>query len=230
MEAPALHSPARAIAEVALVTAAYIAFAHLGLATVDLSSALPAFLSDREAQVGAGFLVGALAQLLFVAVAATIIPTMRDAIRATFRRAPKPAWVIALVAAAVQCITIIVFFLPDPTHVVELSSRHALLLPLPLADGWSQEVMFRGYILFRLSKANVAIPFQIALSALAFSSIHFGYIGSAGLGVLWPLVGTATLGGILAWSVAEGRGSILPAVVAHVVILIVVQPWLAMAA
>ena len=229
MAAAASDSSVRAIVEVALVTAAYIAFAHLGVATIDLSSALPSFLTDREAQVGAGFLAGALAQLLFVAVAATLIPTMREAIRATFRRAPKPAWVIALIAAAVQCITVVLFFLPDPTNVVELSARHAVLFPLPLADGWSQEVMFRGYILFRLSRADVAIPLQVALSALAFSSIHFGYIGSEGLGAFWPLVGTATLGGILAWSVVEGRGSILPAVVAHLVILVVVQPWLALA-
>jgi membrane protease YdiL (CAAX protease family) len=75
----------------------------------------------------------------------------------------------------------------------------------------------------------VAIRWQIALSALAFATIHLGYIGSEGLGVFWPLVGTATLGGILAWSVVEGRGSILPAVVAHVAILVVVQPWLALA-
>lgn len=219
----------RAIAEIALVTAAYISFAHLSVAKLDLSSALPAFLSDREASVGAGFLAGAFAQLLFIVVAAAFIPKMRDAIRATFKRAPKPSWIIALVAAGIQCATVVAFFLPDPMNVVELSVRHAVLLPLPLADGWSQEVMFRGYILFRLARAGVAIPLQIAFSALAFSTIHLGYIGSEGLGVFWPLVGTATLGGILAWSVVEGRGSILPAVVAHLVILMVVQPWLAMA-
>lgn len=222
-------SPTRAIAEVALVTAAYIGFAHLSVVAFDLSSALPDVLTDNEARVGAVFLVGAIAQLLFIAVAALFIPTMRTAIRATVRSAPNRAWVIALVAAAVQCVTVVVFFIPEPTNVVELSARHAVLFPLPLADGWSQEVMFRGYLLIRLCRAGVAIPFQIALSALAFASIHLGYIGPEGLGVLWPLVGTATLGGILAWSVVEGRGSILPAVVAHILILVVVQPWLSMA-
>lgn len=227
--ARAADRPARAIGEVAIVTAAYVAFAHFGVANLDLSWMLPAFLGERETLVGSGFLAGALAQLLFVALAATVVQTIRDAIRATFRKAPKPAWIIALVAAAVQCFTVIVFFLPDPSNVVELSARHAVLLPLPLADGWSQEVMFRGYIVFRLARADVVAPLQIALSAIAFSSIHLGYIGSEGLGVFWPLVGTATLGGILAWSVVKGRGSILPAVVAHLIILAVVQPWLAMA-
>jgi hypothetical protein len=217
------------MAEVALLTAAYIGFAHLCVARFDLSSLLPDFLTDKEARVGASFLVGAVAQLLFVMVAAAVLPTMREATRATLKPAPKPAWIVALVAAGIQCVTVLAFFLPDPTDVVELSARHAVLFPLPLADGWSQEVMFRGYIIFRLTRAGVAIRWQIALSALAFATIHLGYIGSEGLGVFWPLVGTATLGGILAWSVVEGRGSILPAVVAHVAILVVVQPWLALA-
>jgi hypothetical protein len=216
--------------EVALVTVTYIGFAHFSVSSFDLSSAFPDTLGEKESRVGAVFLVGALAQLLFIGVAALFIPTMREAIRATFRSAPRQAWLIALAAAAIQCATLILFFLPDPLNVVEFSGRHALLFPLPLADGWSQEVMFRGYVIFRLAGAGVAVPAQIALSALAFASIHLGYIGSDGFGVFWPLIGTATLGGILAWSVVEGRGSILPAVVAHVAILAVVQPWLGMAA
>jgi hypothetical protein len=228
--APLPESAVRATIEVALVAAAYIGWAHFSVASVDLSPVLPDFLTDRETQVGAVFLVGAIAQLLFIALLAGFSPTMREAVRATIRRAPRPAWIIALVAAAVQCVTVAIFFLPQPINILELSPRHAVLFPMPLADGWSQEVVFRGYILFRLSRAGVAVPLQIALSALAFAIIHLGYIGSEGLGVFWPLVGTATLGGILAWSAVEGRGSILPAVVAHLVILVVVQPWLALAA
>ncbi len=56
-----------------------------------------------------------------------------------------------------------------------------------------------------------------------------GYIRSDGLGIFWPLIGTATLGAFLAWSVVAVRGSILPAAVAHMVIIAVVQPWLAFA-
>ena len=100
---------------------------------------------------------------------------------------------------------------------------------LPLADGWTQEVMFRGYVVLRLARAEVSAAVQIAISALAFAGIHVGYMTSEGLGVMWPLVGTATLGGILAWSVVRGGGSILPATVAHLIILVVVQPWLALA-
>jgi hypothetical protein len=223
-----LGSQGRAILDVALLSAAYIGFAHFSVANVDLATALPAFLSEREARVGAVFLVGAVAQVLFIAAAAAFLPAMRKAVRATAQRAPGSAWFIALMAAAIQCATVIIFFLPDPSAVVEVSPRHAALLPLPLADGWSQEVVFRGYVILRLCTAGVSVALQIALSALAFASIHVGYVGSEGLGVFWPLVGTATLGGMLAWSVVQGRGSILPATVAHIIILVVVQPWLAL--
>jgi hypothetical protein len=221
--------PARALGEVALVVAAYIGFAHFSVSKLDLGSALPAFLTEREARTGGTFLVGALAQFLFVIVSAVFIPTVRDAVRATARPAPRHAWFIALAAAAIQCATVVIFFLPNPLFVLEWSARHAVLSPLPLADGWTQEVIFRGYVIFRLARAGVGVGLQIGLSALAFASIHLGYIGSEGLGVFWPLVGTAMLGGILAWSVVQGRGSILPATVAHILILIIVQPWLSLA-
>jgi hypothetical protein len=215
--------------EVVLVAAAYISFAQISAAKIDIGSELPPFLTDREARIGGVFLVGAIAQLLFVAAAAAAIPTMRDAVRSTAKTAPPQAWFIALTAAAIQCATVMIFFIPDPLVVVEASPRHAVLFPLPLADGWSQEVVFRGYVLLRLARAGLPVALQIAFSSLAFAGIHLGYIGSDGLGVFWPLVGTASLGAVLAWSVVQGRGSILPATVAHILILIVVQPWLALA-
>lgn len=221
---------ARIVIEVVLVTAAYVAFSQIAVRQFDAASLFTNAVSEREARVGGVFLIGAVAQLLFVLAAVTLaLPAFREAARATLRPAPGQAWVIALMAAAIQCATIAAFFLPDPIRIVEVSERHALLGVLPLTDGWTQEVVFRGYVLLRLAKVDVPIIAQICASAIAFASMHLGYIGSAGLGLIWPMIGTATLGAILAWSVVVGRGSILPATVAHLVILIVVQPWLGLA-
>ncbi len=217
--------------EVVLVTAAYVVFTRLSIATFGAAHLLVGYVGENEARIGGVFLVGALAQLLFViaAIALAPIPQFKEAARATLRPAPAQAWFIALAAAAIQCATIAAFFIPDATRIAEVSARNLILSLVPITDGWTQEVVFRGYILLRLAKARVPIPFQIVISALAFASIHVGYIGSDGLGVFWPLVGTATLGGFLAWSVVAARGSILPAVVAHMAIIAVVQPWLAFA-
>lgn len=218
------------IAEVALVVAAYVAFAHLSVANFDAAPLLPKFLSSREAAVGGTFLVGAVAQLLFVLAAASLPSAVdfRRAIRNTWQPAPRSAWIIAMVAAAIQCATVALFFIPDPAVLVELSARHALLPWLAVTDGWTQEVVFRGYVILRLAKAGLPVWFQVGASAAAFAAIHLGYIGSDGLGVWWPLVGTATLGAFLALSVVAGKGSLLPAVAAHVLILLIIQPWLSL--
>ena len=225
-----LKTPAWVAAEVSLVTAAYVSLSHLAVWHLDAVPLLPNSLSEKEARIGSVFLIGALAQLLFVLVAVAIaVPGFREAARAILRQAPPQAWFIALAAAAIQCATVAAFFIPDASRIFELSQRNILLTILPLADGWTQEVMFRGYILLRLAKAEIPISGQIAASAIAFASIHLGYIGSAGVGFVWPLIGTATLGAILAWSVVVARGSLLPATVAHVVIIAVTQPWLVLA-
>ena len=217
-------------AEVALVTAAYIAVAHLAVASVDAAPALPDYLSAREAAVGGVFLVGAIAQLLFVIAAAAVsMPGFREAIRSSWRAAPGEAWFIALAAGAIQCATIALFFIPEPAQIFELSARNGLLSVLAVTDGWSQEVVFRGYVLLRLAKAGLPVWLQVALSGAAFAAIHVGYIGSDELGVIWPRVGTATLGGVLALSVIRGKGSLLPAVTAHALVILIVQPWLALA-
>jgi membrane protease YdiL (CAAX protease family) len=213
-----------------MVTAAYMALSHLAVWHLDAVPLLPSLPSEREAHIGSVFLIGALAQLLFVLAAiAVAVPGFREAARATLQTAPSQAWFIALAAAAIQCGTVVAFFIPDASRIFELSERNVLLTILPLTDGWTQEVMFRGYILLRLAKADIPIFGQIAASATAFASIHLGYIGSAGLGFVWPLLGTATLGGILAWSVVVARGSILPVTAAHLIIIAVTQPWLALA-
>ncbi len=215
--------------EVALVTAAYIAVARLAIASVDAAPALPDYLSAREAAVGGVFLVGAVAQLLFVIAAAASVPGFREAIRSSWRAAPGDAWFIALAAGAIQCVTIALFFIPEPAQIFELSARNGLLSALAVTDGWSQEVMFRGYLLLRLAKAGLPVWLQIAASGVAFAAIHVGYIGSDGLGVVWPVVGTATLGAVLALSVIRGKGSLLPAITAHALVILIVQPWLALA-
>lgn len=217
--------------EVALVTLTYIAATQLAVAAFDAAPLLPQSLGPAEARTGGVFLVGALCQLGFVAALAGPIAhrTFRQAVRLSFKPAPGRAWFIALSAAAIQCVTVALFFVPDPAVFLELSARKALLASITVPDGWTQEVVFRGYLILRLAQAGLPGWLQVAASGAAFASIHLGYIGSEGLGVFWPLVGTFMLGGVLALSVLAGRGSLLPAIVSHMLIVLIVQPWLALA-
>ena len=100
---------------------------------------------------------------------------------------------------------------------------------VPAADGWSQEVVFRGYVPFRLARAGVPALVQILLSGSLFAAIHLGYAGDSAWEFLSPLVGTFMLGCFYAWAVRSGGGSLKPVIVCHMLIIVVLQPWLALA-
>jgi membrane protease YdiL (CAAX protease family) len=112
---------------------------------------------------------------------------------------------------------------------LELSNLNLILSIVPAADGWSQEVLFRGYVLFRLARAQVSPTVQILLSGGLFAAIHFGYAGESAFEFLAPLIGTFMLGCFYAWAVRKGCGSLKPVIVCHVLIIVVLQPWLALA-
>jgi membrane protease YdiL (CAAX protease family) len=110
-----------------------------------------------------------------------------------------------------------------------LSGLNLILSAVPAADGWSQEVLFRGYVLFRLARAGVPAIAQILLSGSLFAAIHFGYAGETAWAFLAPLVGTFMLGCFYAAAVRSGGGSLKPVICCHMLIIIILQPWLALA-
>jgi hypothetical protein len=227
---PATARAGAGLIEVLLVAALYIALAHAAVHAFDASTLLPEGLGSRERQVGGGFAVGALAQLGLLALLACTLARQEvlEAARSTVRPASGRSWVIALVAAAIHVSVGVLFFLPDPQQAAEVSGTKAMVA-LSLPDAWTQEVMFRGYIMLRLARSGYGAPAQIAVAAVAFGAIHVGYLGEDAWGAFWPLFGTITLGAVLGLSAAVGRGSLLPAVCAHAIIIAALQPWLALA-
>ena len=103
-------------------------------------------------------------------------------------------------------------FIPQPARVSELSSVNLILSAVPATDGWSQEVFFRGYVLFRLARGGVSGLAKVFISGGLFAVIHIGYAGEGTWAILAPLVGTFMLGCFNAWSVQSGRGSLMPVV------------------
>jgi membrane protease YdiL (CAAX protease family) len=104
-----------------------------------------------------------------------------------------------------------------------------ILSVVPAADGWSQEVLFRGYVLLRMARSGLPAGPQIFISGCLFAAIHFGYAGQGIWDFVSPLVGTFILGCFYAWAVQSGRGSLKPVICCHVLIVITLQPWLALA-
>jgi hypothetical protein len=184
-----------------------------------------------ERGVGSGFLTGALVQVALVLIGAWLLvcKDMRMAIAASFAASTRGAWIIAIIATAIHVGTGMLLFLPQPERVWEISWLNLILSIVPAADGWSQEVMFRGYVLLRLARSGVPAIAQILLSGSLFAAIHFGYAGETAWAFLAPLVGTFMLGSFYAWAVQVGRGSLKPVICCHVLIIVILQPWLALA-
>jgi hypothetical protein len=221
---------ALAVAEVLVVAAAYIIISTTAVGEVDASSVFPASWSSQERATGSGFLVGALIQVGLVLFAAYAInlKDLRGAIAASLRPSTTKAWMIAAAATAIHIGTGVVI-LPQPERIWELSGLNITLSSISGTDGWSQEVLFRGYVLFRLARSQVHPLAQILISGALFASIHMGYTGETTWDILAPLIGTFMLGSFYAWAVQTGRGSLKPVIVCHILVILVLQPWLALA-
>jgi hypothetical protein len=221
----------RAVAEVVCVGAIYILISTTTVSAVDATSLFPADWSSEERATGGGFLVGALVQVVLVLLGAYFLglKDLQTAIAASLAASTQKAWTIAAIATAIHIGTALAMFLPQPERVWEFSGLNLLLSAVPAADGWSQEVLFRGYVLFRLARAGVPPIAQVLLSGALFAAIHLGYAGETAWEFLSPLVGTFMLGCFYAWAVQSGRGSLKPVICCHILIIVMLQPWLALA-
>jgi hypothetical protein len=225
------HKQVRAAVEVVSVAAIYIIISTTVVSSVDAAFLFPASWSSAERTTGGGFLTGALVQAVLVLVGAYLLrlEDLRGAIAASLLASSRKAWIIAAIATAIHIGTAMLVFLPQADRVWELSGLNLLLSVIPAADGWSQEVLFRGYVLFRLARAGVPMIAQIPISGGLFAAIHFGYAGETTWAVLSPLVGTFMLGCFYAWAVRSGAGSLKPVICCHMLIIVILQPWLALA-
>jgi hypothetical protein len=213
------------------VAAVYILVSTATVSALDLGFLFPADWPTVQRTTGSGFLVGAVIQLLLVLLVGYLLGSkdLRRAIAASLTPSTRKAWSIAGIATAIHIGTGILVFLPQPGRVWELSELNLILSAIPAADGWSQEILFRGYVLFRLARAGIPALAQILVSGGLFAAIHFGYAGETAWEFVAPLAGTFMLGCFYAWAVQSGRGSLKPVICCHMLIIAVLQPWLALA-
>lgn len=218
-----------AAAEVIAATVFYILVAFAGLRLIDVSAAL-SWLDAEDAQVISGFIVGSLSQLAAVALLWSVLRPvdLAESVAALSRPSNAEGWFIALTIIAVETVVMYSFVLDVGWRAVEPSALNVTGSLAPLLDGVTQEVFFRGYLILRLQRGGHGLVAQLLLSSLAFSAIHLGYMGEGWSEALPPLLGTLGLGAALGWAFIRGRYSLLPPVTAHVVILVIVQPWLAL--
>lgn len=225
-----LDSKSRAAAEVIAVTACYIVFAFAGLRLIDVSVALP-WLRAEDAQVVSGFIVGSLSQLIALILFWFLLQPvdLAEAVTTMSVASTAEGWFIAFTIIVVEAVVVCGFILDIGWEAVEPSALNVTGSLAPLLDGVTQEVFFRGYVMLRLKRGGHGLVGQVLLSSLAFSTIHLGYVGAEWSEAVAALLGTFGLGAALAWAFIRSGYSLVPPIVAHVVTLAIVQPWLALA-
>ena len=225
------HPEIRAVVEVVCVAAAYIMISTAAVRAIDAASLFPSSWTPEERATGGGFLTGASVQVALVLLGAYLLGLrdLRSAIAASLKPSTSQAWIIAGIATAIHIATAMLLFLPQPERVWEPSTLNLTLSIVPAPDGWTQEVIFRGYVLLRLARGGIPGILQILLSGSLFAAIHFGYTGETAWAILTPLVGTFMLGCFYAWAVRSGGGSLKPVIFCHILIIASLQPWLALA-
>ncbi|MDC0598670.1 CPBP family intramembrane metalloprotease [Gammaproteobacteria bacterium] len=114
----------------------------------------------------------------------------------------------------------------------ELSTLKIVGIVSAFASGIMEELVFRKFLMDWGMSAGLGIPAQMLLSALVFGFAHasWGFIRGEfkiAIPVVLSTVGLSIPLGIL--YVASGR-NVLPCIVAHVLINLVIEPWLILAA
>nr|MBS0019014.1 CPBP family intramembrane metalloprotease [Gammaproteobacteria bacterium] len=227
---PSAGSKRAAAAEVTAATFFYLAVAFAGLRLFDISAAM-SWLTPAEAEVVSGFLVGAMGQIAAVALLWLILrPADLDASFAATRvSSTAEGWFVALAIIVVEATVMFGFLLDVGWRALEPSAVNTTGSIAPLVDGVTQEVFFRGYLILRLARGGYSPFLQLLFSSVAFSAIHVWYVGEGWSEALPPLLGTVALGAALGWAFIRAGYSLRPPIIAHVAILVLIQPWLALA-
>jgi membrane protease YdiL (CAAX protease family) len=158
-----------------------------------------------------------------------LLRSAKAVIAATRVSSNAEGWFIALLVIAVEAVVMYGFVLDVGWRALEPSAVNVTGSIAPLMDGVTQELFFRGYLILRLARGGHGPFVQLLFSSVAFSAIHVGYGGEGWSEALPPLLGTMGLGGALGWAFIRSGHSLRPPVIAHVAILILIQPWLALA-
>jgi len=89
-------------------------------------------------------------------------------------------------------------------------------LPTSISAGFCEEFLFRGFVMLVIARAGGGVAAQVVWSSLAFGAAHFMW---GPVGMLFTVALGASFAGVSLW-----RGSVWPAVVAHTLLDLCIEP------
>lgn len=142
------------------------------------------------------------------------------------------AWVLALAGAAGYSAYTLraVPFVNE--HRFELSPLKLLGIWAGVAAAIVEELIFRQALMDLLAGWGTHVVLQILISAVAFGAAHTTWVLLRGdVRIALPVVTSTTiLGGLLALVYVVAERNVLPAIAAHALINVAIEPWLILGA
>lgn len=233
-------SKTTAFFETILVCTIYIALSNIAVAK-DIFGATQWFhgFSEIESNVAGGFTTGAITQIILVIVLISIpyFPDVRKSISTLGQPATARGWRIALIILLIEVFVLYSGWIKEFDKLFDTSNFGLSMSIVPSIDGLTQEIIFRGYVILRLARSGISRKWQIIVSGILFAAIHITYaagpshdlitmISSASL---ITLAGTFGLGAAWAFAFQQSDYKLTPVVVSHILVIALVQPWLAYA-
>jgi len=148
-------------------------------------------------------------------------------------RASLKAWLAAFVIAALWIGLLWLGPLRRVGDFAELSLwRVSLALMAGGVAGFGEELMFRGVTIESLAEARAPLWLQILAGSLLFGLAHLGWASLSGnlAAGLSAAASTAAMGFALSVLYVAGGRRLWPCIVAHGLIDLCIEPWLALAA
>lgn len=234
---PVTSKKSTAFLETILVCSIFIVLSNIAVAK-DIFGATQWFtgFSQVKSNIAGGFTTGAITQLLLVItlIGLPFFPDARKAISTLRLPAAKNGWRIALIILLIEVVVLYLGWIKDINKLFDTSTFGLSMSFVPALDGLTQETIFRGYVVLRLARSGVSRSWQIVLSGILFAAIHINYISFAEEGLIpvlsgffFPIAGTFSLGAAWAFAFQQSEYKLLPVVVSHVLVIALVQPWLA---
>lgn len=142
------------------------------------------------------------------------------------------AWALALVVAVLYSVYTVrsVPFVND--HKFEFSPLKLLGIWAAVASGIVEEIVFRKKLMDLAAVWELHPGWQVMISAAVFGIAHAAWIMMSGeVKIAVPVIlSTTVLGGLLAVVYVMAGRNVLPAIVAHTLVNIAIEPWLILAA
>jgi membrane protease YdiL (CAAX protease family) len=152
-----------------------------------------------------------------------------------WRASPLHGWIVAAVVTALYLAATLMGALRGQALLGEVSIFHIYnALVAGITAGFIEEIFFRGWIITELCESGFGRFMQVLASGVLFGFAHIGWGLIGGKVHVAAFAGaflsTSVLGILYALTYLASRRSLMPVVAGHVIMDVLIEPWLVLAA